>query len=113
MALGLYLEFASGNMRTRRAKKIMKTKSKTLVARRATAKSYGRLFESDKLMDQELDFISEGTDEAGQDYDFFLTKTSRSPVVKSRTTGRCFILPWPELIKLGVKAGLNKLAKQP
>jgi hypothetical protein len=90
----------------------MKTKSKKTMAGPSAPKGYGRLFDSDKLLDQELDFISEGMDEAGKDYDLFLGKTSRSPIVKCRATGRCFILLWPDIIKLGVKAGLNKAVKR-
>jgi hypothetical protein len=90
----------------------MKTKSRKTMVRTSPPKGYGQLFDSDKLLDQEFEFISEGKDEAGKDYDFLLGKISRSPNVKSRTTGRYFILPWPDIIKLGVKAGLNRPAKQ-
>ena len=82
------------------------------MARASAQMGYGRLFDSDKLLNQEFEFVSEGKDEADKGYDFFLGKTSRSPIVKSRTTGRYFILPWPDIIKLGVKAGLNTPAKQ-
>ena len=94
------------------AKAIIKTKSKKTPDRTPAATGYGRLFNSDKLLDQELEFVYEGNDEAGKAYDFFLGKTSRSPVVKSRTTGRCFILPWPDIMKLAINAGLDKKAKQ-
>jgi hypothetical protein len=90
----------------------MKTKSKKTMVRTSAPKGCGRLFDSDKLLNQESEFVSEWKDEADKDYDFFLGKTSRSPIVKSRTTGRYFILSWPDIIKLGVKAGLNKPAKQ-
>ncbi len=66
--------------------------------------------DSDKLLEKEIEFIFEERDEDGKEYDFFLGKITRSPIVRSRTTGRYFILPWPDLLKLGVKAGLNKLA---
>jgi hypothetical protein len=90
----------------------MKTKSKKTMVRTSALKGYGRLFDSQKLLDQELEFVYEGEDEAGKVYDLFLGKTSRSPILKSRITGRCFILPWPDIIKLGIKAGINKQAKQ-
>ena len=90
----------------------MKTKSKKTIVRTSVPKGYGRIFDSDKLLNQEFEFVFEGEDEANRDYDLFFGKTSRSPIVKSRTTGRYFILPWPDIIKLGVKAGLNKPAKQ-
>src|ERR1017187_9325458 len=86
----------------------MKTKRKKTMVRTSAPKGCGRLFDSDKLLNQEFEFVSEGKDEVGEDYDFFLGKTSRSPIVKSRTTGRYFILPRPDILKLGVKAGLNK-----
>jgi hypothetical protein len=89
----------------------MKTKTKKTRVRTPALKGYGRLFDSDKLLEQEVEFISEGVDETGKDYDFFLGKISRSPIVKSRTTGRCYILPWPDIIKLGANAGLNMPAK--
>ena len=81
------------------------------MARASAQMGYGRLFDSDKLLNQEFEFVFEGEDEANKGYDLFFGKTSRSPIVKSRTTGRCYILPWPDIIKLGVKAGLNKPAK--
>lgn len=89
----------------------MKTKSKKPAAGPSTPKGYGRLLNSDKLLEQEIEFIFEERDEAGKEYDFFLGKITRSPIVRSRTTGRYFILPWPDIIKLAAKAGLNKRAK--
>ena len=67
--------------------------------------------QSDKLLEQEIEFIFEERDKEGNEYDFFLGKITRSPIVKSRTTGRCFMLPWPDFIRLGIKAGLNKRGK--
>jgi hypothetical protein len=84
----------------------MKQKPKKAKAR--TNKSMGRLFRTDALLKQEVEYVSEGSDQEGRDYDFYLGKISRSPIVKSRTTGRHFILPWTDIIKIGIKAGLNK-----
>lgn len=90
----------------------MKTKSKKTMVRTSAPKGYGRIFDSDSFLNQEVEFVSEGEDKADKDYDLFLGKISRSPIVKSRATGRYFILPWPDIIKLGIKAGLNKPAKR-
>ena len=84
----------------------MKKKAKKAGTRKA--KGLGRLFRTDKLLKQEVEYVSEGTDESGLVYDFFLGKISRSPIVKSRATGRSFILPWSDILGLGIKVGLNK-----
>ena len=89
----------------------MKSKSKKPRSTTANQKGYGRVLNSDKLLEQEIEFIFEERDPAGREYDFFLGKVTRSPIVKSRASGRYFILPWPDLIRLGIKAGLNKLTK--
>jgi hypothetical protein len=68
---------------------------------------YGRLLESDKLFEQEIEFVSEAG-AVGKDYDFFLGKITRSPIIKSRVTGRLYFLPWSDIIKLAVEAGLDK-----
>jgi len=83
-----------------RAKDIMKTKSKKPKTATSPPKGYGRLLNSDKPLEQEIEFIFEERDGTGKEYDFFLGKITRSPIVRSRSTGRCFILPWPDLLKL-------------
>jgi hypothetical protein len=91
----------------------MKTKKKSKKPKMETSppKGYGLLLGSDKLLEQEIEFIFEERDGTGNEYDFFLGKITRSPIVKSRTTGRYFILPWPDLLKLAIRAGLNKQTK--
>jgi hypothetical protein len=89
----------------------MKTKSKTAGASavkstKPNKKSYGRVLNSDKLLEQEIEFIFEERDPAGNQYDFYLGKITRMPIVKSRASGRFFILPWTDIIKLGADAGL-------
>lgn len=85
----------------------MKKDSKKITSRTPASK-VGRVFHSDKLLEQEIEYLSEGTGQDGKEYEFYLGKISRSPIIKSRNTERYFILPWPEIIKLGIKAGLNK-----
>lgn len=69
-------------------------------------KTYGRVLNSDKLLEQEIEFIFEERDQAGEQYDFYLGKITRMPIIKSRATGRFFVLPWTDIIKLGAAAGL-------
>ena len=90
----------------------METKSKKPKTATSPRNGYGLLLGSDKLLEQEIEFIFEERDGTGNEYDFFLGKITHSPLVRSRTTGRYFILPWPDLLKLAVKAGLNKPAKR-
>ena len=46
----------------------MKTKRKKTMVRTSAPKGCGRLFDSDKLLNQEFEFVSEGKDEVGEDY---------------------------------------------
>ncbi len=89
----------------------MKTNSQKPAGETSAANSYGRVMESDKLLEQEIEFIFEERDKEGNEYDFFLGKITRSPIIKSRATGKYFILPWPDVIKLGINAGLNRRGK--
>jgi len=68
----------------------------------------GRVFQGDKSLDPEIEFVSEGADAQGRVYEFYLGRISRSPIVKSRASGNSFILSWTEIMNLGIKAGLNK-----
>jgi hypothetical protein len=93
--------------------KTKSTKGRTTASRRRTAskavapsKAFGRVLNSDKLLEQEIEFIFEERDPAGNQYDFYLGKITRMPIVRNRTTGRFFILPWTDIIQLGAQAGL-------
>ncbi len=68
----------------------------------------GKIFKPDKTLEQELEFVSDGVDETGNEYKLYLGRISRSPVVKNPRTGCYFILPWSEVIKLAEAAGLNR-----
>ena len=68
----------------------------------------GKVFESDRSLDQELEFVSDGIDSSGNEYKLFLGRISRSPVVKNPRTGHCFILPWADVIGLAEAAGVNR-----
>jgi hypothetical protein len=70
--------------------------------------SVGKVFETDRLLDQELEFVSDGIDSAGNEYKLFLGRISRSPVVKNPRTGHCYILPWSDVIYLAEAAGVNR-----
>lgn len=68
----------------------------------------GRLFAADVAFEQELEFVSDAVDKAGNDFQLYLGRISRSPVVKNPRTGRYFILPWADVISLAEAAGLNR-----
>jgi len=87
--------------------KVKPKKGRTAASKAPTPpKTYGRVLNSDKLLEQEIEFIFEERDQAGNQYDFYLGKITRMPIVKSRATGRFFILPWTDIIKMGAEAGL-------
>ena len=63
--------------------------------------------EANKVFGQEIEFVSEGSEPGGEDYSFFLGRITRSPVVKSRATGRLYFLPWSDMVKLAAFAGID------
>ncbi len=69
--------------------------------------SCGKVFKSDEMLEQELEYLSEGIDRAGNEYKLYLGRISRNPVVKNIKTGLCYVLPWPDILKLAEAAGLN------
>jgi hypothetical protein len=88
----------------------MKTKAKKPAKRNSTG--YGRILDPDKLLEKEIELLFEDKDASGNEYAFYLGKITRSPLVRSKAAGRFFLLPWPDIIRLGVKAGLNKSARE-
>ena len=82
-------------------------KGKTSASKKsAPPKTYGRVLNADKLLEQEIEFIFEERDQSGNQYDFYLGKITRMPIIKKRATGCFFVLPWTDIIKLGATAGL-------
>ena len=69
---------------------------------------YGKIFKPDKILEQELEYVSDGVDQSGNEFTLYLGRISRSPVVKNPRTGNYFILPWADVIKLAEAAGLNR-----
>ncbi len=62
---------------------------------------------SEGVLDQELDFLGQGSLNSGQGYDVYLGRISRNPVVRSHATGRYFMLPWSRIIQLAVEHGVD------
>jgi len=59
-------------------------------------------------LDRELEFLWQDRGPSGTTYNLYLGRISRNPVVRSLTTGKYFMLPWSEIIELGVERGLDK-----
>ena len=68
----------------------------------------GKVFRTDALLDQELEYISDGMDDSGNEYELYLGRIGRNPFVKSVSTGKFFLLPWSEVIRLAEHAGVNE-----
>ena len=60
------------------------------------------------LLDQELEFLWEDSGAPGKFYEVYLGKISRNPIVKSKISGKYFVLPWSVIIKLAVEKGIDK-----
>ncbi|MDR3455969.1 MAG: hypothetical protein P4N60_00875 [Verrucomicrobiae bacterium] len=60
------------------------------------------------LLEQELEYLWDDNDAAGKAYEIYLGKISRNPIVKSKSTGKYFALPWPVIIKLALAKGIDK-----
>ena len=60
------------------------------------------------LLQQELEYLWDDCDTSGRDYEMYLGKISRNPIVKSKITGKYFALPWSEILELSVQKGIDK-----
>jgi hypothetical protein len=60
------------------------------------------------LLDQELEFLWEDGGAPGTLYEVYLGKISRNPIVKSKISGKFFVLPWSVIIKLAAEKGIDK-----
>ena len=58
------------------------------------------------LLDKELEYLWEDGGAAGKSYEVYLGKISRNPIVKSKISGKSFVLPRPVIIKLAATKGL-------
>ncbi len=74
----------------------------------AGSEAFGRLFASNDLLKQELEYVSDGVDDQGNEYQLFLGRISRAPIVRNPETNSHFILPWSDVIRLAKKAGLDR-----
>jgi len=61
-----------------------------------------------QLLEQELEYLWDDTDSAGNSYAIYLGKISRNPIIKSKITGKYFALPWSIIIKLALEKGIDK-----
>ena len=61
-----------------------------------------------QLLEQELEYLWDDTDSAGNSYAIYLGKISRNPIIKSKITGKYFALPWSIIIKLALENGIDK-----
>ena len=59
-------------------------------------------------LNQELEYLWDDCDESGKSYEMYLGKISRNPIVKSKSTGRYFALPWSEIIQFAQAKGIDK-----
>jgi hypothetical protein len=60
------------------------------------------------LLDQELEYLWEDGGAPGKFYEIYLGKISRNPIVKSKISGKFFVLPWSVIIKLAVERGIDR-----
>ncbi len=63
---------------------------------------------AEPLLDQELELLWQDCGQSGAAYDLYLGRISRSPVVRSYTTGKYFMLPWSRIIELAVQKGIDE-----
>ena len=60
------------------------------------------------LLDQELEFLWEDSGATGKIYEVYLGKISRNPIVKSKISGKFFVLLWSVILKLAVEKGIDQ-----
>jgi hypothetical protein len=60
------------------------------------------------LLRQELEYLWDDGLPSGKDYEMYLGKISRNPIVKSKITGKYFALPWSEILELAIQKGIDK-----
>jgi hypothetical protein len=59
-------------------------------------------------LDQELEFLWQDRGRSGQTYDVYLGRISRNPVVRSRVSGKYFMVPWSQIIDLAFQKGIDQ-----
>ena len=60
------------------------------------------------LLDQELEYLWEDGGAPGKFYEVYLGKISRIPIVKSKISGKFFVLPWSVIIKLAAARRIDQ-----
>ena len=60
------------------------------------------------LLDQELEYLWDDSESGAHSYKIYLGKISRNPIVKSKTTGKYFVLPWSLIIRLAAERGIDQ-----
>jgi hypothetical protein len=81
----------------------MKIETESCVTPRARGEFY-----RGASLNQELEYLWEDCDASGKPYEIYLGKISRSPVVRSKISGRYFALPWSRIIRLAVEWGIDE-----
>ena len=59
-------------------------------------------------LNQELEYLWDDQGASGKSYEIYLGKISRNPVVRSKSTGKYFMLPWSVILKLAADKGINQ-----
>jgi hypothetical protein len=60
------------------------------------------------LLGQELEYLWDDSESGTHSYKIYLGKISRNPIVKSKITGKYFVLPWSLIIKLASEKGIDQ-----
>ena len=59
------------------------------------------------LLGQELEYLWEDSARGGHSYEIYLGVISRNPIVRSKITGKYFVLPWSVIIQLAAERGID------
>jgi len=76
--------------------------------RNPTKQAARRSLHNEELLKQELEYLWDEPGTSGKSYTIYLGKISRSPIVRSQITGKYFALPWPKIVELAVKGGVDE-----
>ena len=68
----------------------------------------GSLLNEDEPVVGELEFLYKVSGQDGRSYKLYQGGITQSPVVRSCETGKYFILPWPDVVRLAVDAGVDR-----
>ena len=71
-----------------------------------SSKSQGKCGDANSIS-EELEHLWDERDPAGKTYEIYLGKISRSPILRSKTSGKYFLLPWSQVIALAAKTKID------